>query len=47
MHVTAFPTFPQVPAGDVTLVTVYCDGTVSETTRFVASDGPALFTVTV
>ncbi len=47
VHVTAFPTFPHVPAGDVTLVTVYCDGTVSDTTRFVASEGPALFTVTV
>ncbi len=47
VHVTTFPTFPHEPAGDVTLVTVYCDGTVSETTRLVASDGPALFTVTV
>ena len=47
VHVTAFPTLPQEPAGEVTLVTVYCDGTVSETTRFVAFDGPALFTVTV
>ncbi len=26
VHVTAFPTFPHVPVGDVTLVTVYCDG---------------------
>jgi hypothetical protein len=47
VHVTAFPTLLQLPAGDVTLVTVYWDGTVSATTRFVAFDGPALFTVTV
>src|SRR4249919_3540877 len=37
VHVTAFPTFPHEPAGDVTLVTVYWDGTVSETRRFVES----------
>ena len=47
VQVTAFPTFPHVPVGDVTLVTVYCDGTVSETTTFVASDGPALLAVSV
>ena len=47
LHVTAFPTFPHAPVGEVTLVTVYCDGTVSDTTTFDAFDGPALFTVSV
>ncbi len=47
LHVTTFPTLPQDPVGDVTLVTVYCDGTVSDTTMPVAVDGPALLTVSV
>ena len=34
LHVTTFPTLPHEPVGEVTLVTVYCDGTVSETTTF-------------
>ena len=47
VHVTTLPTFPHEPIGDVTVVTVYCDGTVSDTVRFVAVDGPALLTVRV
>ena len=47
MHVTTLPTLPQLPIGDVTVVTVYCDGTVSDTVRLVAVDGPALLTVSV
>ena len=39
VHVTTLPTFPQLPIGDVTVVTVYCDGTVSDTMRLVAVDG--------
>ena len=47
VHVTAFPTLPQLPIGDVTLVTVNWEGTLSETTMLVAVDGPALLTVRV
>ena len=47
VHVTTLPAFPQAPAGEVTLVTVYWGGTVSDTTRLVAVDGPALLTVSV
>ena len=47
VHVTTFPTLPQLPVGEVTVFTVYCDGTVSDTVRLVAVDGPALFTVSV
>ena len=47
VHVTTLPTLPHEPIGDVTVVTVYCDGTVSDTVRFVAVDGPALLTVRV
>ena len=35
------------PAGDVTLVTVNCAGTVSETVSVAASDGPPFVTVSV
>ena len=44
---TVFPTLPQDPVGEVTPVTVYWEGTVSDTTRLVAVDGPALLTVSV
>ena len=47
VHVTTLPTLPHAPIGDVTVVTVYCDGTVSDTVRPVAVDGPALLTVSV
>ncbi len=47
VQLTTLPTFPQLPMGDVTVVTVYCGGTVSDTTRLVAVDGPALLTVKV
>ena len=45
VHVTTLPTFPQLPVGEVTVFTVYCAGTVSDTVRLVAVNGPALFTV--
>ena len=47
VQVTTLPTLPHEPIGDVTVVTVYCDGTVSDTVRPVAADGPALLTVRV
>ena len=34
LHVTAFPTLPHVPVGEATVLTVYCDGIVSDTTTF-------------
>ena len=47
VQVTTLPTLPQLPVGEVALFTVYCDGTVSDTVRLVAVDGPALFTVSM
>jgi hypothetical protein len=45
VQVTTLATFPQLPVGELALFTVYCDGTVSDTVRPVAVDGPALLTV--
>jgi hypothetical protein len=47
LQVTTLPTLPHEPVGEDTPVTVYWDGTVSDTTRPVAVDGPALLTVKV
>src|SRR4029079_10597277 len=47
MQVTTLATFPQLPVGELALFTVYCDGTVSDTVRPMAVDGPALLTVRV
>src|SRR4249919_2452064 len=47
VHVTALPTRLQTPAGDVAFVTVNCAGTVSETVRVAASEGPLFVTVSV
>ena len=47
VHVTALPTWPHAPAGEVTFVTVNCAGTVSETCTVEASDGPLFVTVSV
>jgi hypothetical protein len=48
LHDTAFPTLEQVPPDEeLTELTVNWDGTVSETDRSVAADGPALWTVRV
>ena len=47
VHVTALPTWPQAPDGEVTFVTVNCAGTVSETCTVEASDGPLFVTVSV
>ena len=47
VHVTTWPAKPHAPAGDVTLVTVNCAGTESETESVAASDGPPFVTVSV
>ena len=47
VHVTTLPAKPQAPAGEVTFVTVNCAGTVSETVRVAASEGPLFVTVSV
>ena len=47
VHVTTLPAWPQAPVGAVTFVTVNWAGTVSETVRVAASEGPLFVTVSV
>jgi hypothetical protein len=47
VQVTALPTLEQLPGAPEVPVTVNWEGTVSDTDRLLAAEGPALWTVRV